>query len=134
MSACKPLWNILEPSHGGATLVEDPGEVNEGAVAVAVAPVVFVPFPLARAAVGLAWWAGDEEIDKPSQRLGVHSADAIAPNRSAPQGLRAHPGQECGRCCCVPLDVTHGANPVSKSVKGEFNPGVVEPGAGEDAK
>jgi hypothetical protein len=46
MSACKPLAHILEPSHGGTTLVKDPGEVDEGSVAVAVRTVVFRAEPI----------------------------------------------------------------------------------------
>lgn len=134
MSVCKPLWNILEPSHGGTALVEDPREVDEGAVAVAVAPLVLRAEPLARAAVGLAGRAGDEQVNESPQRLGIQAADAVAPNRRSPQRLCFHPGQERGRCRGFPFDITHGPKPVSKSVEGELDAGVVEARAGEDAE
>jgi len=126
VSPSKPLRNILEPAHGGATLVEDSGEVDKGAVAVAVRSVVLVALPLAGTGIGLAGWAGDEQVNESPQRLGVHARDAIAPNRSAPQGRRAHPGQERGRGCCVPLDVTHGLKSVSESFEGKLDAGIVE--------
>lgn len=134
MSACKPLWNILEPDQGGVTLFDDPREVHERSFPVAVASLVRVAESLPRAAVGLAGRASNEDVDVPPQRSGVQAADAIDPNRSTLQRLVDHPRHERGRRSGLPLNVTHGSNGVSESFKREHDGGVVEPAAGEGAE
>jgi hypothetical protein len=81
MSVCKPLANILEEAHGGTTFVDDAGEVDEGAVPVAVAALVGVAAALAGGAVRLARRRRDKHVDKSPQRSGVHSREAVAPDR-----------------------------------------------------
>lgn len=114
MSACNPLWNILEECQGGVRLADDSRRVIDRPVASVPASFVVVAKPISRTAVGLAWRAGRDEIDESPQRSGVQCFEAGAENRSRLQRLRFHPTHEPGCRTGFPLDETQNARSESE--------------------
>jgi hypothetical protein len=95
-------WDVFQEHERGSHAHDEPKEIRPEPA------FVFDPFLQAGTAPRLTGESGNDAIHFAAERSAVEGFE-IVPDRSAIQGLVAHPRHESSRSVGVPLDVTHAA-------------------------